>query len=262
MSSISCTAHNYVQTQDGRVCSQCAVIEPELVTLDDEYTGNRASRTLCRTNTGPSQQVKYIQAFCIARGISPEVTQATIETMLQIFYHAKQLGQATKRARCRDGLIVQCLFRSLRGQTPSSRLSRCTLKELAEHCEVDPRYVYRADRVMLRLGVLDVDNTTSCSDMMQSIESEMIEMSPHLFDEAKAVMQWSQHHDILLNHTPKSVALTCLLYVLATHGVDIDMPMFVAKYQISHVTLKKALQKLRSARALAADRDPNSERQT
>jgi len=54
-----------------------------------------------------------------------------------------------------------------------------------------------------------------------------------------------EDNDILLDHTPLSVGVSCFYYILKLNNIDIDLKIFSELYDLSVVTVVKTYNKLK-----------------
>jgi transcription initiation factor TFIIIB Brf1 subunit/transcription initiation factor TFIIB len=77
------------------------------------------------------------------------------------------------------------------------------------------------------------------------IEKYEMNVNPQLLSQVSELINICEDNDILLDHTPLSIGVSCFYYILDLHNIDINIKLFSEIYDLSIVTVTKTFNKLK-----------------
>lgn len=199
-----------------------------------------------KTSYKLSLHTKYI---CDKLDINPGLINAICNTVNEVMNIIKKFD-GTKRSRVKDGIIIVCIHYVLKANS-----TVVTTAQLSKTLNLDIKYVTRAERLILELvnsNKLKLDknvmfvNNTPFDYVTDIINRYNINIPENLLNETEKLIETCKHLDILLDHTPLSIGVSCLYYVLTTYQVDMNFKMFCDLYNLSCVTVLKTYNKLKN----------------
>lgn len=189
----------------------------------------------------------YTKELCTKLNI-PEMLVSIISDTVNIVMTTIKKYDGTKRARVKDGIILSCIE-----YVSNDNNLNISATELAKKINLDIKYVTRADRLILELinnQKLNLKKTTALNVktpieyIISVINKNKLEIPEILIKKLKALINFCETNDILIDHTPLSVGVCCFYYILKTNNIEIDLKIFADLYDLSIVTILKTFNKL------------------
>lgn len=196
----------------------------------------------------------YTKELCYKLGII-ESLYSTICEMAVAVMEAVRSHEGTKRGRVKDGIVVACInyIYKERGLT-------FNIPHMAKRIDLDIKYVTKGEKLMLELINLKKLNinkqivlaTDSPFDYVLDITRKKgLHIPVRLLEETQKLIGLCELNNILLDHTPLSIGVSCFFYIIKLHNVPIDVKMIADFYGISTVTILKTYSKLNCHKDLA-----------
>ena len=125
---------------------------------------------------------------------------------------------------------------------------------MAKQLDLDIKYVTRAERLILELvnskklnlsKSVVLDTQKPYDYIINTIKSKNLNINNQILEHTRSLITICEDNDILLDHTPLSVGVSCFYYILKLNNIDIDLKMFSELYDLSVVTVVKTYNKLK-----------------
>ena len=128
--------------------------------------------------------------------------------------------------------------------------------DLAKKIDLNMKYISKADKLIMELinsnklkmskeclnNFLQPENPIDF--VTRIIEKYNLNINQSIIDQVSNLIEICEDNDILLDHTPLSIGVTCF-YVLNINNIDINIKMFSQLYDLSMVTVMKTYNKLK-----------------
>jgi transcription initiation factor TFIIIB Brf1 subunit/transcription initiation factor TFIIB len=190
----------------------------------------------------------YVKNLCQRLKISEYLIDQIVNVVTVVMDTIKR-NDGTKRARVKDGIIVICIYYvSKDTDTPYSYMN------MAKQLDLDIKYVTRAERLILELvnskklnlsKSVVLDTQKPYDYIINTIKSKNLNINNQILEHTRSLITICEDNDILLDHTPLSVGVSCFYYILKLNNIDIDLKMFSELYDLSVVTVVKTYNKLK-----------------
>ena len=190
----------------------------------------------------------YIIELCNKLNIPEFLFANIIELCVNVIETIKKTD-GTKRARVKDGILVICIYYMTKDtNTPFSYI------DMAKRLNLDIKYVTRAERLILelvnskRLNLnknIMLDTKKPFDYIAESINKYNLNISQDILKNVKVLIEICEDNDLLLDHTPLSIAVSCFYYILKLRNVETDVKIFSDFYNLSIVTVIKTYNKLK-----------------
>lgn len=189
----------------------------------------------------------YIYNLCIQLKIIDNIINYIVDTTVIVMDCIKK-NDGTKRARVKDGIIIMCIHYVTKDtDTPYSYL------DLSRQLNLEIKYVTKAERIILELinsKKLKLDKMTVLKTqkpfdyVITTINKHKLNISKDILNKVQELILLCEDNDLLLDHTPLSVGVSCFYYILKCETIDIDLKIFSELYNLSIVTVIKTYNKL------------------
>lgn len=190
----------------------------------------------------------YIKKLCDKLQI-PDYLLESINSTCTMVLDCIKKTDGTKRAKVKDGILVICIYYVTKDtHTPFSYIT------MAKQLDLNIKYVTRAERLILELvnsKRLNLDkriilDTKKPYDYIQeTIHKYNMKISEDILKLVKVLIDICEDNDLLLDHTPLSIGVSCFYYILKLKTIDIDLKIFSDFYNLSMVTVTKTYNKLK-----------------
>ena len=190
----------------------------------------------------------YIIELCNKLYIPEFLFSNIIELCVNVIELIKKTD-GTKRARVKDGILVICIYYVTKDtSTPFSYV------DMAKRLNLDIKYVTRAERMILELvnskrlnldKKIMLDTKKPFDYIAESINKYNLNISKDILKLVKILIEICEDNDLLLDHTPLSIAVSCFYYILKLRNVETDVKIFSEFYNLSIVTVIKTYNKLK-----------------
>jgi transcription initiation factor TFIIIB Brf1 subunit/transcription initiation factor TFIIB len=190
----------------------------------------------------------YIQNLCLQLHIIENLVNYIVETTVLVMNCIKK-NDGTKRARVKDGIIIMCIHYVTKDtDTPYSYV------DLSKQLNLDMKYVTKAERIILELinskklkldKMLVLKTQNPFHYVTTIINKNNMKISKEILNKVQILILLCEDNDLLLDHTPLSVGVSCFYYILKLENMDIDLKKFSELYNLSVVTVVKTYNKLK-----------------
>lgn len=229
------------QTFDNNVVQVKKKTYNKLSKMQEWYMWSNEEKNIYKLKT-------YIAELCNKLNI-PEFLLTNITELCVNVMELIKKTDGTKRARVKDGILVICIYYVTKDtSTPFSYM------DMAKKLNLDIKYVTRAERMILELvnskklnldKKIMLDTKKPFDYITESINKYNLNISKDMLRLVKLLIEICEDNDLLLDHTPLSIAVSCFYYILKLKQKDIDIKIFSEFYNLSIVTVIKTYNKLK-----------------
>jgi transcription initiation factor TFIIIB Brf1 subunit/transcription initiation factor TFIIB len=192
----------------------------------------------------------YTKALCAKLRLSETVYESITNTVICVMNVIKKF-EGTKRAKVKDGIILVCIQYVLEQHNCEVKM---TSSDLAKRINLDQRYVTKGEKLVLELinnNRINLDKKTllNIKHPMEYVlhvnKKHNLRLPLSLLDQVEKLVQICDDNDILLDHTPLAIGVSCLYFILKEKGIEVDLKVFSSINDLSIVTITKTYNKLR-----------------
>lgn len=190
----------------------------------------------------------YVKNLCQRLKISEYLIDQIVNVVTMVMDTIKR-NDGTKRARVKDGIIVICIY-----YVSKDTITPYSYMDMAKRLDLDIKYVTRAERLILELlnskklnlsKSVVLDTQKPYDYIINTIKSKNLNIDNQILEHTQSLIAICEDNDILLDHTPLSVGVSCFYYILKSNNIDIDLKLFSELYDLSVVTVVKTYNKLK-----------------
>jgi transcription initiation factor TFIIIB Brf1 subunit/transcription initiation factor TFIIB len=195
---------------------------------------------------------KYTKELCDKLHIQENVVGSVCNLVSQVMTAIKNGCDGPKRSRVKDGIIIVCIYYMTKNTAqPYSYM------DMAKNIDLNMKYISKADKIIMEMinsGKLKLSNdfvnnlfkTEKPIDYVTKIiEKYEMNVNPQLLNQVSELIKICEDNDILLDHTPLSIGVSCFYYILDLNNIDINIKLFSEIYDLSIVTVTKTFNKLK-----------------
>lgn len=195
---------------------------------------------------------KYTKELCDKLQITDSLIDSVCNLVSQIMTAIKSSCDGPKRSRVKDGIIIVCIYYISKGTS-----STYSYIDLAKKVNLNMKYISKADKLLMELinsNKLNVSQefmnnffkTENPIDYVTKIiDKYQLAINQQILDQVIELIDVCEDNDILLDHTPLSVGVSCFYYILDINNLEINVKMFSELYDLSIVTVLKTFNKLK-----------------
>jgi transcription initiation factor TFIIIB Brf1 subunit/transcription initiation factor TFIIB len=195
---------------------------------------------------------KYTKELCEKLQIHDSIIDSVCNLVSQIMTAIKSSCDGPKRSRVKDGIIIICTYYISKGTTMVY-----SYIDLAKKIELNMKYISKADKLLMELinsNKLNVsrnfmDNFFKTENpidyVTKIIDKYDLGINDNILNQVIELISICEDNDILLDHTPLSVGVSCFYYILDINNIGINVKMFSELYDLSMVTVLKTFNKLK-----------------
>jgi len=196
--------------------------------------------------------VKYTKDLCNKLEITL-YNDLICDTVNNVFIAIKK-DDGTKRSRVKDGIIIICIYYIYKMY--DTTISMNFSNELAKKINLNHKYICRAEKIILELVnknkisfnkeiFLNTDTKLTVSQITLQLKKILNYILPdELYINLDKLIMICKQNDFLIEHTPYSVHVGCLYYIIKQNDINIDIYEFSKLYKLSHITILKIYNKL------------------
>jgi len=190
----------------------------------------------------------YVKNLCKDLKISEYLIEEIVNVVTMVMDTIKR-NDGTKRARVKDGILVICIY-----YVSKDTVTPYSYMDMAKRLDLDIKYVTRAERLILELvnskklnlsKSVVLDTQKPYEYIINTIKSKNLNIDNQILEHTQSLITICEDNDILLDHTPLSVGVSCFYYILKLNNIDIDLKIFSELYDLSVVTVVKTYNKLK-----------------
>ena len=194
----------------------------------------------------------YCTEFCQKLNINEKLISPVCNLVAQVMSAIKNSHDGPKRSRVKDGIIIVCIY-----YISKSVNNSYSYTELAKKIDLNMKYISKADKLIMELinnnklqfSKEFVDNFLKTEQPMdyinKIIEKYQLTINPLIIQQLTILIDICEDNDILLDHMPLSIGVSCFYYILEMNKMDINLKIFSELYNLSMVTVIKTLNKLK-----------------
>jgi transcription initiation factor TFIIIB Brf1 subunit/transcription initiation factor TFIIB len=191
---------------------------------------------------------QYVKEFCEQLHIHNNIIEQVINLVVKVMNSIKDKNDGPKRSRVKNGIIISCIY-----YTAKENNLQLNYFDLAKKINLDIKYVSKGDKILMSLNFLDssiINKTEQPIDYVNSIVTKFslnnqIKDIEIIVKNTLMLINICQDNDLLLDHTPQSIGCSCFYYIIYKTNIDINLKLFSQMFNISHVTITKAFNKLK-----------------
>lgn len=194
----------------------------------------------------------YTKDLCQKLEIHETIIENICETVYKVMDAIKK-QDGTKRARVKDGIILVCIQYVY--TYFNENIHKPSAIDLSKKLNLDIKYITKAEKIVLEL--INKNPTILNKSAMVDIKKPMdyvyhvnnkynLQISKSILDKVEYLINKCESNDILLDHTPLSIGVCCLYYILKHNNITIDLKIFSNIYNLSVVTVMKTYNKLKN----------------
>ena len=196
---------------------------------------------------------KYVVELCEKLCISEKIVSTVSALVLNVMKAIKLSCDGPKRSRVKDGIIIVCIHYISKNETSGNH----SYVDLCRKIDLSLKYASRADKLIMELinsNKLNLSNefvanflkTESPVDyVIKIIDRYKLDISVNMLKNVNNLIDICEDNDILLDHTPLSIGVSCFYYILVLNNMEIDVKIFSEIYGLSIVTITKTYNKLK-----------------
>jgi transcription initiation factor TFIIIB Brf1 subunit/transcription initiation factor TFIIB len=195
---------------------------------------------------------KYTKELCEKLQINESIVNSVCNLVCQIMIAIKSSCDGTKRSRVKDGIIIVCVYYISKGT-----VMVYSYIDLAKKIELNMKYISKADKLLIEL--INSNKLNLSKDFMDNffktenpidyvtkiIDKYELGINEHILNQLIELISICEDNDILLDHTPLSVGVSCFYYILYINNIELNVKMFSELYDLSMVTVLKTFNKLK-----------------
>lgn len=176
----------------------------------------------------------YISDFLDYNRVPKEYHSNTIETAFKVLTLLKETN-GTRRSKVKDGIIIACLKNITND-----------VSFIKNSCDI--KYITNGEKLINNLVaqkkiVLEQKSPRSPYDYVQSVAIKYT--NTEVQEKTKKLIKLCEDYDLLIDHTPLSIGIACLYFILTTNDMSINNKDFCKMFNITTVTLSKTVNKLK-----------------
>jgi transcription initiation factor TFIIIB Brf1 subunit/transcription initiation factor TFIIB len=195
---------------------------------------------------------KYIKELCEKLQINENIVNDVFNLVSRVMKAIKNGCDGPKRSRVKDGIIIICIYYISKGTSLVY-----SYIDLAKKMNINMKYISKADKILmelissnkLNLSQEFIDNFFKTENpidyVTKIIDKYKLNINQQIVNQVIELINICQDNDILLDHTPLSLGVSCFYYILNINNIDINVKMFSELYDVSMVTLVKTFNQLK-----------------
>jgi transcription initiation factor TFIIIB Brf1 subunit/transcription initiation factor TFIIB len=203
---------------------------------------------------------KYTKEFCYNLNnsfsnilmLNENIIEQVVIFVSQVMKAIKDNFNGPKRSKVKDGLIIMCIYYVLK----SNEEICISYIDISKKLKIEMKYISNANKTITLLinnGKLKIKE--SFKDFIFKTEKPMdyikkiidrysLSIDSLILIQVSNLIDICEDNDILLDHTPLSIGVSCFYYILTLNSLEIDIKLFSELYNISIVTIDKTFKKL------------------
>jgi len=195
---------------------------------------------------------KYIKELCEKLQIGESLIDSVCNLVSQVMTAIKNGCDGPKRSRVKDGIIIVCIYYISKGTS-----NVYSYMDLAKQIDLNMKYISKADKILMEL--INSHKLNLSKDFMDNffktenpidyvtkiIDKYQLGINENILNQVIELISICEDNDILLDHTPLSVGVSCFYYILDINNIEINVKMFSELYDLSMVTVLKTFNKLK-----------------
>lgn len=195
---------------------------------------------------------EYVRNFCQELDVVDAIVPDVFYFVLQVMTSIKSTCDGPKRSSVKDGIIIVCIY-----YVSKSIKKPCSYIELSRKINLNMKYISRADKLIMelitskKLKIPDrflelLQKIETPIEYIQSIiEKFQLTIDRRILTQVEDLIGICKDNDILVDHMPMSIGVSCFYYVLFINNIDLSVKTFSEMYDLSVATVSKTFNKLK-----------------
>lgn len=196
---------------------------------------------------------KYVIELCRKLEITEVIVSGISALVSKVMKAIKSSCDGPKRSRVKDGIIIVCIHYISKNES----FGNYSYMDLCKKIGLSLKYASRADKLLMELinsnklclsgeFVANFLRTELPMDYVINIISRYkLDINEKMLKDVNILIDICDDNDILLDHTPLSIGVSCFYYILVLNDMEIDVKIFSEIYDLSIVTITKTYNKLK-----------------
>lgn len=211
----------------------------------NEYKLNKYTKDFCYNlnNSFSNNKVNVI--------LTDNIIEQIVLFVSQVMKAIKDNFNGPKRSKVKDGLIIMCIYYILK-----SNEIHISYIDISKLLKIEMKYISSANKTITQLinnGKLKMKDSFKdfifktekpIDYIIKVIDKYRLSIDPIILHQVSNLINICEDNDILLDHTPLSIGVSCFYYILLLNSLEIDIKIFSELYNISIVTIDKTFKKL------------------
>jgi transcription initiation factor TFIIIB Brf1 subunit/transcription initiation factor TFIIB len=257
-----------IEVKGSYICNLCGVVANNVLNISSEdishtinadtishkpkYLNKYHEWTLYTNEEKNSYRLYvYTTQLCRKLEIPDHLSQTVSDYVLYVMETVKKYD-GTKRAKVKDGIILVCIQYVYKEIDSFENSKKCTVT-LAKKLGIDVKYITKAETLILEMinaGKLKmsknfvVDTPRAFDYVREVINKQQMQVPKKLCEQVKRMIDICEREDILSNHTPLSIGVSCFYYILLANDIKLDIKSLAELYDMSFATIQKTYAKL------------------
>lgn len=194
----------------------------------------------------------YTKQLCQKLDICEAIVLPTCDLVSQVMAAIKSGFDGPKRSRVKDGIIIVCIY-----YVSKNNECKYSYIDMSKKLDLQMKYISKADKLImelisskkLKISNAFVENFLKTQNpidyVTKIIDKYQLNIQNKLLEQVVSLVEICEDNDILLDHTPFSIGVSCFYYVLIINNIDINTKIFSELYDLSIVTVLKTFNKLK-----------------
>lgn len=195
---------------------------------------------------------KYIKELCEKLQVNENIVNDVFNLVSRVMKAIKNGCDGPKRSKVKDGIIIICIYYISKGTSLVY-----SYIDLAKKMNMNMKYISKADKLLMELITSNklnlskelMDNFLKTEDpidyVTKIIDKYELKINEKIINQVTELINICQDNDILLDHTPLSLGVSCFYYILNINNIQINAKMFSELYDLSMVTILKTFNQLK-----------------
>lgn len=241
--------YNFKNEDDTKTCNSTNRIEK----IQNWYNWSKDEKNEYKLNLYTIQYCNKLNSITNDFFLNQNIIKQICDFSCNLMRAIKDDFNGSKRSKVKDGLIIMCIYYILKFNNLYT--SYITISKLLN---IEIKYISKANKIILQLinnhklnipqnlidSINKIDNPMDYINKI--IEKHNLIINPNILDQVSKLINICQDNDILLDHTPLSIGVSCFYYILSINFIEININIFSSIYNISIVTILKTFKKLTS----------------
>jgi len=223
----------------------------------NEYKLNKYTKEFCYNLNNLFLDIKILAAESLDLDnkinvtLSENIIEQVVTFVSQVMKAIKDSFNGPKRSKVKNGIIIMCIYYVLK-----SNEIHTSYIDISKILKIEMKYISNANKTITLLinnGKLKIKKTFKdfifktehpMDYINKVIDKYSLSIDSVVLIQVVNLIDICEDNDILLDHTPLSIGVSCFYYILKLNSLEIDIKLFSELYNISIVTIDKTFKKL------------------
>lgn len=246
--------YNFEETEN----TQCKKMSPKnnrITKIQDWFTWTSQEKNEYKLSKYTREFCQNLNNLCSDRKSQIILSENIIEQLVifvsEVMKAIKDDFNGPKRSKVKDGLIIMCIYYVLK-----SNEIYASYIDISKTLNIEMKYISSGNKTINHLinnGKLKIKG--SFKDLIFKTEKPIdyikkvinkysLSVDSSILNQVSDLINICEDNDVLLDHTPLSIGVSCFYYILLLNSLEIDIKLFSELYSISIVTIDKTFKKL------------------